>query len=101
MITNIIWYLAFGIWLFGLYKSIFLISHIAGPLFLGVFSIVNSKGEVNDVNSFYRKMSKIMPALFPPSFLEKTSNKFQNSFTVLIGVLFLLFGVFNLLRYFS
>lgn len=95
---DIVWICIIGAWFYAFFKGIDWAVFVAGPCLLGLFLIVTYKKEVENVNEIYTKRTKQMPALFPPSFVNKTSLKFQRFFTIMIGAAFVLLGIVNLIE---
>lgn len=97
-IHNTLWFLIAVLWIYAIFTNNHLLSFIAVPFLIGLFFIMNSKEQVEDMNSFYIKMSKRSPILFPPVLLEKTSYKFQRWFALLIGILLVLSAIIQLIE---
>lgn len=95
--SDIIWFAIIALGGYAVFANNQWLGFIVFPLILGSFVIITGKQQVDDGNVFYRRWSKRVPFLFPPSFAEKTSAKAQHWITTLVGALAILFGVFNLL----
>lgn len=97
-LSNFAWFLIIGFWFYGAFAQISWISFIAGPILIGLFSLITYRQLVDSTNELYAKRAGQMPFLFPPSFIGKGSVKLQRVITLIVGVAFLLFGIVNLIN---
>lgn len=89
---DIIWFIIIGLGIYGVFADIQWLANTVAPVLIGIFILTTGKQQVDDGNSFYEKMSKRIPFLFPPSWVEKSPSKAQILITVIVGILFIVFG---------
>lgn len=94
---DVIWFIILIVWGYSIFGNIQWLGYIVMPLVIGLFIVFTSGKQVEDANTFYANWSRRLPFLFPSSWVEKTSYGAQYWITVIVGVAFVLFALYNFL----
>lgn len=93
-----IWYILWFVSVFSLWLTDYLwVGYVAFAL-LGLTLVIYNKEYTDDLKEYYKGMSKKIPLLYPPEYVEKTSWTFQRGLAIFVGVVFLVAGLFELYK---